>query len=144
MPKPKTGLSKDGKLMHYTVGAVIKQDDKYLLIDRVNPPFGFAGPAGHIDDDVEDEIQAVNREVKEETGLSVIKCKLLFHEELGENVCTKGATRHSWHLFECEVTGNIERSVRETKSINYYSPQEIKQLPLEPVWDYWFKKLKII
>ena len=58
MSNPKQGKSKDGKLMHYSVGALIKKDGKYLLIDRVKPPLGFAGIAGHIDEG-EDEIKAL-------------------------------------------------------------------------------------
>ena len=39
----------NGQILHYSVGALIKKDGKYLLIDRVNPPFGLAGLAGHVD-----------------------------------------------------------------------------------------------
>ena len=43
---------------------MIKQDGKYLLIDRKNFPFGFAGPAGHIEGSETPEV-AIAREVKE-------------------------------------------------------------------------------
>ena len=43
MSNPKQGKSEEGMAMHYSVGALIKKDDEYLLIDRVKPPLGFAG-----------------------------------------------------------------------------------------------------
>lgn len=129
--------------MHYSVGAAIKKDGKYLLIDRANPPFGFAGVAGHIDEG-EDKIQTLEREVKEESGLKVESYKLLFEQELDWNWCGKGANSHYWYLFDCKVSGELKRNYIETKSIRWYTPDEIKGLTLEPVWEYWFKKLKII
>jgi 8-oxo-dGTP pyrophosphatase MutT (NUDIX family) len=142
MPNPKLGELKDSKPMHYSVGALIKKDNKYLLIDRVKPPLGFAGLAGHIDEGEKPE-EALKREVKEESGLEVIKYKLLFEEELDFDTCSKEIERHYWHLFECEIRGDINRSLHETKSIGWFSANEIKNIKLEPAWDYWFKKLKI-
>ena len=139
----KQGKSKDGKLMHYSVGALIKKDGKYLLIDRVKPPLGFAGLAGHIDEG-EDKIQALKREVEEESGVKIDNYKLLFKEELDWNWCSKEVDIHYWYLFECNVSGEIEQNYIETKSIGWYTVNEIKELKLEPVWEYWFKKLKII
>ncbi len=31
-----------------SVGAIIEKDGKFLMIDRVNPPYGWAGVAGHV------------------------------------------------------------------------------------------------
>jgi 8-oxo-dGTP pyrophosphatase MutT (NUDIX family) len=143
MAQPKEGRTKDGAPMHFSVGALIEQDGKYLLIERAVPPLGFAGIAGHVDEG-EDERQAVVREVKEEVGFEVRDPKLLFEEELDWNWCSKGVTSHYWHLFHCPVSGDLARSMRETKSAGWYSKEEIKNLTLEPVWEYWFKKLDII
>jgi ADP-ribose pyrophosphatase YjhB (NUDIX family) len=143
MAKPKEGQTKDGKQMHFSVGALIEQNGKYLLIERAVPPIGFAGVAGHVDEG-EDERQAVVREVKEEVGFDVNDPKLLFKEELDWNWCSKGAPSHYWYLFHCPVSGEMERSTRETKSAGWYSTEEIKKLTLEPAWEYWFKKLEII
>lgn len=143
MAIPKTGKSKNGQSMHYSVGALIKKGDKYLLIDRATPPWGFAGPAGHVDEG-EDTTEALKREIKEETGLKVENCKLLFEEELDWNWCRVGTQVHYWYLYECSVTGNVKRDTRETKSIGWYSIDEIKKLKLERAWEYWFKKLKVI
>lgn len=142
MLNPKTGIF-NGKLIHYSVGAVIKQDGKFLLIDRKKPPFGFAGLAGHVDEGETPE-QALHREVREESGLIVVAYKLLYEEFIGWNYCSKGVTGHYWHLYECTVKGKQQENVKETKSIGHYTLQDLKSLTLEPVWEYWFKKLKII
>lgn len=142
MAAPKSGKSKDGKLMHYSVGALITKNNKYLLIDRAIPPFGFAGIAGHVDEN-EEPIMALKREIKEESGLTITKAKLIAEEEIDGNRCSKGIPVHYWYLFQCTATGTIQRSTRETNSIQWYTREEIKKLTLEPVWAYWFKKLQI-
>ena len=129
--------------MHYSVGAIIKKGDKYLLIDRVKPPYGFAGLAGHVDEG-ENPVDALIREVNEEGNLKVVKHSLLFEEELDWNFCSKGINVHYWNLFECEVIGDVETNAAEAKSMGWYSREEIKKLKLEPVWEYWFEKLNII
>lgn len=143
MPKPKVGKTKEGEMMHYSAGAVIEQDGKYLLIDRAIPPFGFAGIAGHIDEGEAPE-ESLVREVEEESGLAAEECKLLFEEELDWNWCSKGVQSHHWYLFRCVVSGEIKQNIKETKSIGWYTKEEIRNLKLEPIWEYWFKKLEII
>ncbi len=143
MAKPLSGLSSTGQTIHYSVGIIIRKDNKYLLIDRANPPYGFAGIAGHIDEG-ENETEALVREVKEESGLILKNYRLLYEEEIDWNWCSKGADLHYWYFFEGEVSGEIVKNENETKSIGWYERDEIGELPLEPVWDYWFKKLEII
>jgi 8-oxo-dGTP pyrophosphatase MutT (NUDIX family) len=142
MPTPKKFI-RDGKVFHFSVGAVVKLDGKYLLIDRAIAPFGFAGVAGHVDDGETAE-QTLVREVEEEVGLKITAQKLIFEEFVDWNWCAKGITGHFWYLFDCEVSGEIKHNFRETKSVGWYSQDEIKKLKLEPVWNYWFKKLGII
>lgn len=139
----KEGLSSKKKNMHYSVGAIIEKEGKYLLIDRANPPFGFAGIAGHIDEG-EDAKEALKRELKEESGLDLVSATLLFEEECTDNMCSKGVSIHYWYLYRCVVSGTVKRNMRETKSIGWYTKKEIKTLALEPIWKYWFKKVKIL
>ena len=128
--------------MHYSVGAIIKKDDKYLLIDRVKVPLGFAGVAGHIDENEKIE-DSLKREVREECGLNVINFKLLFEEELSLEECSRGILTHYWYVYECEVEGDIKIKEDEVKSINWFSAEEIKKLKLEKAWEHWFKKLGV-
>ena len=143
MVEPKLGKSANGRDMHYGVGAIIKKDDKYLLIDRVKPPLGHASVAGHIDDG-ENEIQTLFREVEEESGLKVEKYDKIIEEEVPWNFCHRGIKTHYWYVFNCDVSGEVKQNFAETKSIGWYTIDEIKKLELEPVWKYFFEKLKII
>ena len=139
----KIGISSTGKQMHYSAGAIIKQEGKYLLIDRAVMPYGFACPAGHVDEG-EDPEQSLKREVEEETCLKIVSYRLVNEEEVQGNRCSKDIPIHYWYVFECTAEGTPKRNLRETKSIGWYTKKDIKKLKLEPVWEYWFKKLKII
>lgn len=143
MSQPKKTMSDKKAIVHYTVGAVIQKDGKYLLIDRAVPPYGFAGIAGHVDDG-ETANQALVREVKEESGLTVVTHHLLFEERLDWNWCSRGVTGHHWYVYACDVRGTIQKNVRETKSIGWYVPEEMKHLTFEPAWRYWFEKMGVV
>jgi len=139
-------IKKDGKEFHISVGAIIKKDEKFLLVDRNLMPFGFAAIAGHVDEGEEKE-KALVREVKEETNLDVKKFKLLFNGE-SKYPCVYKFNNHTWHIYECEVEGKLKGSKKEVKSIGYFSKEEINKLykdkKLEPIWETWFKKLGVI
>jgi len=143
MSKPKTTTLPDGRITHYSVGAIIKRHDKYLMIERAISPICFAGVAGHIDEG-ENEIEAIKREVEEESGLIVTSCKLLAEEEMEGNWCSKGTTCHYWYLFDCKVEGEIIKNERETKKVGWFTLDEIKKVNLELVWKYWFAKLRLL
>ena len=114
------------------------------MIDRAVLPWGWACVAGHIDEGETPE-QAITREVKEEVGLDVKKHKLLLHEFVEWNYCSKGVCGHDCYLFEIpQWSGKVKISKREVKEFAWLAPKEISKLELEKVWKYWFDKLKII
>ena len=129
--------------MHKSVGAIIKRNNKYLLVDRKKYPYGFACPAGHIDKG-ETSKHALLREIKEETNLKILSYKLLLHEFVPWNKCSRGVQGHDWYVYSCAVKGKIKLKPDEEKSIAWYTLDEIKKLKLEKVWQYWLKKLKIL
>ena len=139
----KLGKYSNGKPMHYSVGALIERDGKYLLIDRVKVPLGFAGIAGHIDEGETPE-DALLREVFEEIQTKVLDYKLIREETLLKNRCSRGIDIHHWYLYKVEIKGEPKIDLSEAKSMNWYALKEMKTLTFEPAWDYWFKKLKII
>jgi len=131
--------------MHYSVGAVIKNElGAYLLIDRLKVPLGYAGIAGHVDEGELPET-ALEREVREESGLVVVRSRLLFEEERPGNVCSRGINTHHWRLYACEVSGEIRWNQEETKSIDWYSKKQVRSMrnELESIWQYWFTKLGV-
>ena len=143
MAEPRIGTSDDGKPMHYTVGAIIERDGKYLLIDRALPPYGWAGVAGHLSDG-EDPDDAIIRKVNEEVGLEVITKKILYREEVPWNTCRLCVDCHYWNLYKCEIKGDVSIDPEGAKSYDWVSKEGISKLKLEPVWNYWFRKLRII
>jgi O-acetyl-ADP-ribose deacetylase (regulator of RNase III)/ADP-ribose pyrophosphatase YjhB (NUDIX family) len=65
------------KLQHgpfTTVDAIIEIDDGIVVIERSNPPFGYALPGGFVDYGESLE-EAVKREAKEETSLDITEVK---------------------------------------------------------------------
>ncbi|HAV11037.1 MAG TPA: hypothetical protein DCX32_00600 [Candidatus Moranbacteria bacterium] len=130
--------------MHKSAGAIIKNDKgKILMLERTKFPFGWACPAGHVDEGEKPE-DAMVREVWEETGLSVKEYELLFHEFVEWNECSRGVRGHDWSLFEAIEWEGEAVSNSESKNMKWVGVDEIKGLELEPVWKYWFEKLKII
>jgi len=114
------------------------------MMDRKNFPFGWACPAGHIEENEMPE-EALQREVKEETGLDVDDFKLVVHEFLDWNECKRGVKGHDFFVYEIsEWEGEIHQNKLESKDLKWQPASEIKNLKLEPAWEYFLKKLKII
>lgn len=152
------------KCDHTSVGMFVWQNDKLLLIERARFPFGFAIPAGHVDGDPTYE-ESAKRELKEEVGLDTKELKLIA-EGRKENRCRReDGTWHYWKLYQVTTTGEINRSKDETKQVDWYTKDEIKELAnkterynrkeiseddwnknpgLEPVMYEWLRELKII
>jgi len=149
---------------HKSVGMLVWKDDKLLLIERKKPPFGFAPPAGHVDEDNSFEV-AAKRELEEEVGLKVENINLLI-EGRKENPCRReDGTWHYWKIYEVKTKGDVKRSQEETKQAGFYDKKKLKELAertekyvqgkikeeewekspgIEPVWYEWLRELKII
>lgn len=139
----KIGKSEDEREMHYSAGVMVSCNEKYIMMNRKNPPPGFACPAGHIDEG-EDPKNAAIREVYEETGIKLDDAEFILEEEIPWNYC-KNASVHFWYLYRASAASeNFIFNKEEEKSLAWYTVEEIKDLNLEPVWKYWFEKLKII
>ncbi|HBP01092.1 MAG: 2-dehydropantoate 2-reductase [Candidatus Moranbacteria bacterium GW2011_GWE1_49_15] len=130
--------------MHKSSGAIIRNEKgEILMLERKKFPFGWACPAGHVDEGESFE-NAMIREVKEETNISIKKYKLIVAEFVDWNECSRGIMGHDWSLFEAIEWEGEAVSNSESKNMKWVSVGEIGKMELEPVWRYWFEKLKII
>ena len=153
------------KCTNASVGMIVKKDNKVLLIERKRFPFGFAPPAGHVDDG-ENYEDAAKRELNEEVGIDSDDIKLLI-EGRKENKCRRpGGDWHYWKIYEAHYkNAKITIQKEEAKNAGWYTVDEIKKLAeknekylakeildekwklspgIEPVWYGWFKELNII
>ena len=149
---------------HKSVGMLVWQDDKLLLIERAKFPFGFAPPAGHVDDDPTFEEAAV-RELQEEVGLTAEELALRIEGRKDTKCRRPEGDWHYWKMYDVQSSGEIKRSEDETKQVGWYSKEEIKALAkrteqylnkeitevewesapgLELVMYQWFTELQII
>ena len=149
---------------HTSVGILVFQDGKLLLIDRKRPPLGLAAPAGHVDkhgDPVKAEElrfqKAAVEELQEETGLIAISLELVA-EGRKENPCRRpGGDWHYWRIYKAGVMGELKPSTEETRGHMWCSVDQMRQLlggtsiqmpmgpaGLEPVWSKWFTEIDII
>jgi ADP-ribose pyrophosphatase YjhB (NUDIX family) len=93
---------------HTSVGVLVWHGESLLLIERKNFPFGFAPPAGHVDDHGSYE-EAARIELEEEVGLHATSISLVI-EGRKQNPCRRvGGNWHYWKVFEATVDGQLER-----------------------------------
>lgn len=146
-------------------GMIIKDGEgRYLLIERMKYPKGFACPAGHLEEGESFE-QAATRELKEEVGLDAVSLAELLHKTT-QNPCRRpGGSWHEWKVYGIEVKGDVTLEPTEAKKYAWLSQDEIRQLAertalyekgsvsedewnarpgLEAVWRDFFKELGII
>ena len=117
---------------HTSVGVIARDSqNKILLIKRANYPFGFAPPSGHCDG-LSYGITCI-KEFEEETGLNVNRYvapkPIGIRRPLKKFQCKRPkGDYHIWQIFEVIWQGEIRLNDRETKSIGWYSPAEIKTM----------------
>lgn len=142
MTEPKVIKRKNGEFCHPCVGAVILKNNQILMMDRQKFPFGWACIAGHIDEG-ETSLKALIREIKEESGLEMKCCHLLFEEEIN-NPCRRGTEWHHWYVYKCDVKGDIVIEKEEAKDMKWVDINKLGELNLEPVWVYILKKIELL
>jgi ADP-ribose pyrophosphatase YjhB (NUDIX family) len=133
------------KSAHLSVGAIIMNDkNEILMIDRLKKPFGWACPAGHLDEG-EDPETAVIREVQEETGLTVdfvydIGLTLQEVLKMPQETCSRGVDLHLWTVYQVEAYGELIFKADEVKEIKWIPIDEVHLLNLEPAWKFILDK----
>jgi len=104
-------------------GCILQKDGKYLLVQEKLPKaYGkWNLPAGHVDPG-ESTVDAAVREVKEETGLTVIAGKEVFFEAIPER-------EREFHIFTAQIVGGtLSVAPEEILDAQWFSIDEIYQL----------------
>jgi 8-oxo-dGTP diphosphatase len=111
-----------------TVGAVVESGGRLLLERRSIDPFKgmWCIPGGHIEFG-EPVVEAMTREVREETGLSVTSHRFL-------NYYTEYFADLDWHavalVFVCSVEGTPAAEEGEVAELEWFTPAEALDLDL--------------
>lgn len=130
----------EGKLVHLSVGGLIRNGNKFLLIKRRGFPFGYSFPAGHIEHN-EKPNNALKREIVEELGLRIKKATLVFNDVLDWNKCRYGADSHIWYFYECECEPGTPILSPECEAIGWYSLEEAQKLELVPIAQFFIREI---
>jgi len=115
MPNPQT--------LKLVAGCILQKDGKYLLVQEKLPKaYGkWNLPAGHVDPG-ESTVDAAVREVKEETGLTVVAAKEVFSEAIPER-------DREFHIFAAQIVGGtLVVQPDEIMDAQWFSLDEIYQL----------------
>lgn len=135
----KNDKSHSQKIVKLTIMCMVYKDDgSFLIENRVKKDWpGLTFPGGHVEDN-EFITEAVVREMKEETGLTVSDLEprgYIEWNEFGDNV------RHLAMLFKTKTfTGNIVSS--KEGNIFFIKEDEIENYPLSNDFLEIYKKLK--
>ncbi len=131
----------EGTPRHFIVGIIVEKNGKYLLLERINFPYGFACPTGHINKGETIE-EARDRELNEETGLVITGSKKVYSGVISINACRyDGTYDHMTYIYKVKTKGKIKIDKDEFKSYGWYSKKEISNLNLEPMWSFVFNKI---
>jgi 8-oxo-dGTP pyrophosphatase MutT (NUDIX family) len=138
------------------VGVILHDSEQgILLINRAKPPYGWAAPAGHVDDHGDSMTTAIE-EVYEETGLVVAASalRLVIQNRRIEGECRRGGTYHDWDVYIATVPhGEINTNPDEVQGIMFANQSTLQALHtqtihatpqnpgLEPVWQTFFSEL---
>ncbi len=117
----------DSVCNHTSVGMIILREGQLLLIERKKFPFGFAPPAGHVDEGETYEAAAI-REVIEEVGLVVNNLTLLYEKDHANKCRREDGTWHHWCVYKGESLGKLKLSSEETKSFTWASKKQFQFL----------------
>ncbi len=119
------------KLGHYpipTADIIIEYGEGIILVERVNPPFGWAIPGGFVERGESLE-QAARREAEEETGLE-LENLAQFHTYSAPGRDPRFQTIST--VFTAKGKGKF-RAASDAKNIGVFNP---KKLPEKIVFDH--------
>lgn len=112
------------------VSAAVVQNGRFLLVRRGRPPAEglYAFPGGRVEKGETGE-EAVAREVREETGLTVLSATFL--REIRLPVVERGMI-FLLSVYCAEATPGTPIAGDDAAEAAWFSPDEIRQLPITP------------
>lgn len=117
--------------MNGVIGITFNKMGRLLLVKRRDIPV-WVFPGGGIEKD-ENPLQAVRREVLEETGFGVKVIK-----KVAEYKYKNSAKKNI--IFECKVTSGKPYTGSESKDVRFFSPNHLPQ-PRHPMINVWLADL---
>ncbi|MFH1612949.1 MAG: macro domain-containing protein [bacterium] len=120
-----------------TVDAIIKKDDKIILIERKNPPFGWALPGGFVEYGESLE-QAIIREVKEETNLEIETLEQ-FHTYSAPNRDPRFHTITTVFIVSCKGKIKAQSDAQKVNEFNFNELPENMAFDHKKVINDWMK-----
>jgi len=108
-----------------SVGILVFRDGELLLIQRRKPPYGWAPPAGHVEDG-EDYQAAAGRELLEEVGLRSTRLRLVLSKTYPNRCRRPGGDWHRWEVYEAGVQGELACNPEEVASARWVGPDELE------------------
>ncbi len=109
-----------------SVGVIVQHDGDTLLLERARYPWGWAAPAGHVDEHGSLEQTAVE-EVWEETGLriSVDGLVKVIDGVRMQNECRRpGGDHHVWTVFRAEAPSKDTNMSEDETSGKMWVPND--------------------
>jgi len=112
-----------------SVGVIIRDGERFLIIKRKNYPVAFACVAGHLDGDA--PLQAAMKEMGEEAGLFLPAER--FTERVAhmmfDNPCKRdGGTKHEWFVYEVDAPEAMPKAGSDAKEVLWVEFSELTAL----------------
>jgi ADP-ribose pyrophosphatase YjhB (NUDIX family) len=115
---------------HTSAGIILLSPDKQSLFiqRRQKFPWGWACPAGHVDEG-ETYIRAAIRELKEETGLAAGDDIHLVLEADVDNQCRRpNGSWHHWRVYQASASGLVIENQEEAQGAGWYPLTKVQEL----------------
>jgi len=110
-----------------SVGILVWDEGKLLMIERKKYNFGFALPAGHQDGD--DSETAARKELAEEVGLDAESLEKKLTLTLPNPCKREGGSHHEWTIFEtAKWSGKVKPSADEAKGYLWADRKKLVEL----------------
>jgi len=124
-----------------SVGQIIRDGDKLVVIERRNYPEAFALPAGHVDKDTT-FADAASRETKEEIGVSIVENRLIFREDIDNPCKREDGLHHLWEVYEAADWQGELKAGSDAKAYRWVTLRELRKMAERT--EYFMKKHKVL